>query len=98
MGLVKKLERASKRRLMWFIARFLHAPPIDADDFRKHKFGKILVIRQHNQMGDMLLAIPAFRAIQQAYPEAEIGVISSTLNRGVLVNNPYIDRLYLYNK
>ena len=98
MGLVKKLERASKRRLMWFIARFLHAPPIDADHFRKRKFGKILVIRQHNQMGDMLLAIPAFRAIQQAYPEAEIGVISSTLNRGVLVNNPYIDRLYLYNK
>lgn len=98
MKWVKNFERSSKRRLMWFLARFVRAEPLDADYFRGRKFGKILVIRQHNQMGDMILAIPAFRAIRQAYPQAEIGVVSSTLNRDVLLNNPYVDRLFLYDK
>jgi ADP-heptose:LPS heptosyltransferase len=66
--------------------------------FRGRTFDKILVIRQHNQMGDMILAIPAFRAIRVAYPRARIGVVSSSLNRDVLLNNPYLDRLFLYDK
>jgi ADP-heptose:LPS heptosyltransferase len=98
MGLVKQIERASKRRLMWFLAKFLRSQRLDASYLRREGFDKILVIRQHNQMGDMLLAIPAFRAIRQTHPESRIGVISSTLNSGVLVNNPYVDRLFLYDK
>jgi ADP-heptose:LPS heptosyltransferase len=98
MGLIKKIERSSKQRLMWILARLIRSERRDGDYFRRNKFGKILVIRQHNQMGDMILAIPAFRAIRTAYPEAEIGVVSSTLNRDVLVNNPYIDHVFLYDK
>jgi heptosyltransferase-2 len=98
MEWVKNFERSSKQRIMWFLARFLKAEPLDADYFRGREFGKILVIRQHNQMGDMILAIPAFRAIRHAYPGASIGVVSSSLNRDVLFNNPYIDQLYLYDK
>jgi len=71
---------------------------MNGSDVRAERPGKVLVIRQHNQMGDMILAIPAFRAIRESIPGVEIGVISSSLNRDVLVNNPYIDRLYLYDK
>jgi ADP-heptose:LPS heptosyltransferase len=98
MGLIKTIERSSKRRLMWFLARFLRARPVEAAFFRQGRFDKVLVIRQHNQMGDMILAIPALRALRQAYPAARIGVVSSTLNRGVLVNNPFVDRLFQYDK
>jgi ADP-heptose:LPS heptosyltransferase len=98
MGLVKTIERSSKRRLMWLLARFLRARPMDPEHFRNGSFDKILVIRQHNQMGDMILAIPALRALRISYPLARIGVVSSTLNRGVLVNNPFVDRLFQYNK
>jgi heptosyltransferase-2 len=98
MGLLKKFERSSKKRLMWALAKLLKAKPLDAGYFREHAFGKVLIIRQHNQMGDMILAIPAFRAVRQTYENAKIGVISSTLNRGVLINNPYVDKLFLYDK
>jgi ADP-heptose:LPS heptosyltransferase len=98
MGLIKKIERSSKQRLMEVLARFLRAESMSADDIRAEPLGKILVIRQHNQMGDMILAIPAFRAVREAFPAAKIGVVSSTLNRDVLVNNPYVDRLFLYDK
>jgi heptosyltransferase-2 len=98
MDLVKKFERSSKRKLMWFLAKFLKAEPLESDYFRGRTFEKILIIRQHNQMGDMILAIPAFRAVRNAYPGTKIGVISSSLNRDVLLNNPYLDRLFLYDK
>lgn len=98
MGLIKTIERRSKTRLMWLLARFLQAPRLNASYFRNGQFDKILVIRQHNQMGDMILAIPAFRALRQSYPGSRIGVVSSTLNRGVLENNPFVDELFEYNK
>jgi ADP-heptose:LPS heptosyltransferase len=98
MGLIKKIERSSKNRLMWVLSKCLKSRCLDEDYFRQGTFDRILVIRQHNQMGDMILAVPAFRALREKYPAATIGIVSSTLNRGVLKNNPYIDRLFLYDK
>lgn len=98
MGRLKTVERSGKRALLRVIGLFLRARPIDAAEFRAKVFQRILVIRQHNQMGDMMLAIPALRAIRESYPDASIGVVSSTLNRGVLVNSPYVDRVFTYDK
>lgn len=98
MGRLKSFERSGKRALMRTVGGFLRARPIGADEFRAMVFQRILVIRQHNQMGDMMLAVPALRAIRESYPDASIGVISSTLNRGVLVNSPYVDRVFTYDK
>lgn len=98
VGRLKTIERSGKRALMRGIGVLLRARPLSADDFRARRFRSVLVIRQHNQMGDMMLAIPALRAIRESYPEASIGVVSSTLNRGVLMNSPYLDRVFTYDK
>lgn len=98
MGRVKTIERSGKRWLMRTAGRFLRARPITAAEFSALDFGRILVVRQHNQMGDMMLAIPALRAVRERYPDAFIGVVSSTLNRGVLANSPYVDRVFTYDK
>ncbi len=80
------------------LGSFLRAPVLSPAGFRALDFERILVIRQHNQMGDMMLAIPAFRAVRETYPRARIGVVSSTLNHGVLANSPYVDDVYTYDK
>jgi len=98
MGRVKTLERSGKRSLMRALGGALHAPRISAAEFRSLHFDRILVIRQHNQMGDMMLAIPALRAIKETYPNARVGVVSSTLNASVLANSPYVDRVFTYDK
>jgi heptosyltransferase-2 len=71
---------------------------MSARDFQELTFERILISRQHNQMGDMLLAVPALRAIKETYPGAEVGIVTSTLNRDVLANNPYVDHLFTYDK
>jgi heptosyltransferase II len=98
MGRVKTIERLGKRGLMRFVGRFLRARPLSPAEFRALRFERILVVRQHNQMGDMMLATPALRAIRETYPQAKIGIVTSTLNRGVLANSPFIDRVFTYDK
>jgi ADP-heptose:LPS heptosyltransferase len=98
MGRVRTIERSGKRGLMRILGGVLRAAPLTPEAFRALRFDRILVVRQHNQMGDMMLAIPALRAIRETYPHARIGVISSALNRGVLANSPYVDRVFTYDK
>ncbi len=98
MGRIKTLERSGKRALMRGVGRLLSARPMTVDEFRRLRVERILVIRQHNQMGDMMLAVPALRAIRETYPDARIAVVSSTLNRGVLAHSPYVDEVFTYDK
>jgi len=58
----------------------------------------LLVIRQHNQMGDMLLAVPAFRGIRKKFPGARISLLAADINSGVMQNNPYVDEVLTWSK
>lgn len=60
--------------------------------------GKVLIIRQHNQMGDMLLAVPAFRGIRKRFPNAKITLLAASINSGVMQNNPFVDEVVTWSK
>jgi ADP-heptose:LPS heptosyltransferase len=60
--------------------------------------GKIIVIRQHNQLGDLLAGVPLFRAIKEKYPNVHLTVIASPSNYRGLSKNKYIDRLFIFDK
>lgn len=98
MGFVKTIERRGKRALMRAMGALLRARRLSPEQVRTMEFERVLVIRQHNQMGDMLLAVPALRAIKAAYPRSQLHVVSSTLNRGVMGICPYVDRVHTYDK
>ncbi len=59
---------------------------------------KILIIRQHNQLGDLLAGVSLFRALKETYPESKITLIVSPFNYPGLVKNKFIDRLFIFNK
>ncbi len=59
---------------------------------------KILVVRQHNQLGDLLACMSVFRALKEKYPSSELSVIVSPANKDALHKNKFIDELFVFDK
>jgi len=59
---------------------------------------KILIVRQHNQLGDLLAGVSLFRALKETYPDSHISLVVSPLNYPGVIKNKYVDRIYIFNK
>lgn len=59
---------------------------------------KILIVRQHNQFGDLLASVSLFRAVKETYPESELTVIASPSNYYAVHKNKFIDELFVFDK
>ena len=95
---MKRIEKSGKRTLARFVALFLRGEQITPERIVEMDARSILVIRQHNQMGDMLLAVPAFRGLRNRFPDAHIALLAASINTDVMMNNPYIDEVLTYAK
>ncbi|HQJ74037.1 MAG TPA: glycosyltransferase family 9 protein [Bacteroidota bacterium] len=93
--LLKKVEWTFKKLLMKFLELIIHVKKYDKIDINNSK--NILVIRQHNQLGDMLCATPLFRALKEKFPHSRITLVSGIVNTQIVLNNPFLDRVIEYN-
>jgi heptosyltransferase-2 len=59
---------------------------------------KIIIIRQHNQLGDLLSGVSLFRALKETYPGAEISLVVSPFNYPGIVKNKFLERVYIFDK
>ena len=59
---------------------------------------KILIVRQHNQLGDLLAGVSLFRAIKETYPNCHITLIVSPFNYPGMIKNKYLDRIFVFEK
>ena len=57
---------------------------------------KILFIRI-DRIGDLVLSTPAITALKCAFPKSELTVLTSITNKSILINNPYVDKIVVYN-
>ena len=58
---------------------------------------KILVIRVDG-IGDLLNSTPAIALLRENYPSAEITVLARPLNAAVLIGNPDVDRILIFDR
>ena len=67
-------------------------------NFDLDKPKNFIIIRQHNQLGDLLAGVSLFRAIKETYPQSTITLIVSPANYSGLVKNKFIDRIFVFDK
>jgi ADP-heptose:LPS heptosyltransferase len=59
---------------------------------------RFIIIRQHNQLGDLLAGVSLFRAIKECYPSGHITLILSPVNYHGIVKNKFVDRIFIFDK
>lgn len=59
---------------------------------------RILVIRQHDYLGDFLLATPVLRALRERFPSAHLGVLVRRYTAGVAAHNQYLDEVLTFEE
>ena len=88
-----KLHEKILYSLLKLFLRVKETPGIDIGSPKK-----IMVIRQHNQLGDLIVATPLFRALKEKFPDAEITAVVSSQNRKALERNPLIKNIFVFDK
>ncbi|MCK6613405.1 MAG: glycosyltransferase family 9 protein [Ignavibacteriaceae bacterium] len=59
---------------------------------------KILVIRPHNQLGDMIAGTVLFRAMKESWPDSDIYLIASPQNISGAEHNPFLAAIFNFDK
>jgi heptosyltransferase-2 len=59
---------------------------------------EILVVRQHNQFGDLLASISIFRALKEKNPRCKVTLLTSPSNYYAVKKNKLIDKLFVFDK
>ncbi|GAB1350538.1 glycosyltransferase family 9 protein [Ignavibacteriales bacterium] len=84
-------------RLAGAFYRTFFSPPQYNSEFEKNP-RKILIIRQHNQLGDLLASNSLFRAIKRKFPLSQITLVVSPANKDAITKNKFIDRVVVFDK
>jgi ADP-heptose:LPS heptosyltransferase len=82
-----------KKQFLRTLEAAMHRKPLPVNEVDWKFIDSILVIRQHDQLGDFLLASPVFRALRLKFPEARIGVVTREYFSDVAALIPFVDEV-----
>ena len=77
------------------------SPPLDKlINLKIEKVENILVIRQHNQLGDMLCSLTLYAALKKKFPDSRITLVAAKTYYEIPFHeiNPFLDRVITFDK
>lgn len=98
-GLNRKLEDTGKRIARWLLAALAsrhHRKWYSIGE--REEIKKIIVVRQHNQFGDVLCTVPLLRALYKKFDPKELAVVASPQNIDAVRGCKYVTKIIDYDK
>lgn len=91
------------QRLVETVAGFLLRPwlgrsPKTARQILRSRPERILIVRAHDQIGDMIAGTPAFSAIRSLFPEARIMLVCMPRQEPAVRHHPALDEVLVYDR
>nr|NIR51840.1 glycosyltransferase family 9 protein [candidate division KSB1 bacterium]NIR68826.1 glycosyltransferase family 9 protein [candidate division KSB1 bacterium]NIS27189.1 glycosyltransferase family 9 protein [candidate division KSB1 bacterium]NIT74074.1 glycosyltransferase family 9 protein [candidate division KSB1 bacterium]NIU26939.1 glycosyltransferase family 9 protein [candidate division KSB1 bacterium] len=72
---MKAIKRLCNRIFFELLEKLLSKDEVSPDKLAGSDLERILIIRQHDRLEDLLLATPVFRAVRQRFPHAHISAL-----------------------
>lgn len=93
-----RIEQFFKKRYAKGLERFFGRAPLGPEDVDFATIHRILIIRQHDMLGDFLLATPVLRAVRETFPHAHIGVVAREYFADIARHIRFVDEVLLFYK
>ncbi|MBI5214747.1 MAG: glycosyltransferase family 9 protein [Ignavibacteriae bacterium] len=87
-----KLKNIAVRFLEFFLTPS-HIPQLKPEHIKN-----ILVVRQHDQLGDMLCVVPLLRTLKNQFHNSHVTLIASPVNYHIMKHHPFVDVVLNYDK
>jgi len=95
---MEKLELLFKKFLIGIITTLHPLKRVSPGDLPLSLIKKILIVKQHDQLGDLLVATPAIRAVRKRFPGAHIAVVVREYTVPLMWENPNVDEIILFRE
>jgi heptosyltransferase II len=91
-----RFEQFFKHRMLRFLEFALGKPEMSLDEFDPSEVKRILIVRQHDQLGDFLISTPALRAIRAQFPNAFVAIVARKYTSQLVENHRHLDKVITF--
>jgi ADP-heptose:LPS heptosyltransferase len=94
----KQIERIGKKLLVLILGFFLKQKKLIPKDVDLSSIKRILVIRQDDRIGNLILTTPLLSALRRFFPKAQVTYLASKTFHTLFHNSSLVDQIFVAKK
>jgi heptosyltransferase-3 len=94
----KQIEHIGKKFLVLVLGLFLKQNKLKPKEVDLYGIKKILVIRQDDRIGNLILTTPLLSALRKSFPQAHISYLASKTFHTLFYNSSLVDQIFVAKK
>jgi heptosyltransferase-3 len=95
---IKQVEHIGKKILVLILGLFLKPERLEPEEVDLSGIKKILVIRQDDRIGNLVLTTPLLSALRRFFPKAHISYLASKTFHTLFYNSSLVDEIFVAKK